>query len=138
MRIGRTVSIFPVVTLAAVLFTTPVRADDSRVARLTPQVQALLNELSKMEGAQPAPEAAPTPAPAMPATPAPTAPVSSPAPATGLKRVATLTATALRTGALGTSRLMPSAPLSGRGLTGGAPRLSADDWRQLFPLQDLK
>jgi hypothetical protein len=100
-------------------------------------VQALLDELLKADGAQPASESDSTPTPAAAPSAAP-APVASGTKSVGQKAVSMLMSIALKTGTLGSSHLASSGLLGGRGLTGGTPTLSAADWRQLFPLKDSK
>ncbi len=137
----KTSSILPVVAfvaLSAVLFTTPVRADDPPApVKLTPEVQALLKDLLKQMDVDPE-ETKPQATPAAPTAPPATAPATSSTPVTAPKTEPAPSSTSLRTGSLQTSGLQPSASLGGRGMAGGTPRLSIADWRLLFPLRDQK
>jgi hypothetical protein len=88
------------------------------------QLQKLLNQLLKDTQATEADDGAPKPAPAPPAT--------APAPATAQKPASALGATGLTTPTLRSAHVMPSGPIDGHGMKGGTPRLSDDDWHQLF------
>lgn len=128
----KTLSLVSATVFCATLLPAPTRADDPPAIKLAPQIQAMLAELLKNAEGEPAADAAPAnPPPAPPATattPAATAPAAK-APGTAANQPVT----SLQTGTLRTGSLMTSAPLGGHGLTGGTPRLTAEEWRQLFP-----
>lgn len=104
----------------------PTRADDSEVIKLTPQIQAMLSQLLKAADADAAEEAKPD---SPSSTPAPT-----PEAAGSQQPKASPLSTALRTSSLRTGGLATST-LGGHGLLGGAPRLTNEEWRQLFPVR---
>jgi hypothetical protein len=87
------------------------------------QLQKLLNQLLKdtkaAETEENAPDRSPTPPAAAPAV-------------AGQKSASPLSVTGLTTSTLKPAHLMPSGPLDGHGTKGGTPRLSDDDWHQLF------
>jgi hypothetical protein len=115
-----------------VLFLAPARAEEPTPITLTPEMQALLAELLKSAG-QTAPEAAPVPdpVPAAPNAPVVTAREAKPP----LGSTSSLKTSSLTTSTLTAGSLAPSTSLNGRGTAGGSPRLSNDDWRQLFPVR---
>lgn len=104
------------------------RAAEPVPQQLTPELQALLADLLKQMQAEA--EVAPAPAPAPVAVP-----VASGAPA----KAPLGSATRLRTGGLSAgglagASLAPSGAVGGRGQT-GVPRLSKEEWRVIFPVQ---
>jgi len=121
----------PLFSLTMMLAT--VRAAEPAPPSLTPELQAVLADLLKQMQAEaevdPGPEPAPAPAPQ--AAVVPVAPVAPAKPPLG-------TASSLRTGSLSTgglagASLAPSGSVGGRGQT-GAPRLSKEEWRVVFPV----
>ena len=120
-------SLFSTVALAFALIAAPVRADKPHPAATSPEMQALVAQLLQAVAAAQA-----EPAPVPPAAPAA---VVAPAP-TAIPRVASSLQTGrLVTGSLRITSLTPSAPIGGRGTTGGIPRLNDEDWRLLFPIK---
>jgi hypothetical protein len=121
--------------LAATVSSLPARGEEpdaSQVAKLTPQLQAMLNDLLKAadgDAAAPAPAAPVAPAAA---TAPPTTSSARPSTATSTSLSSrpsstSLGSTSLHTSSLRTGHLGASASLS------GAPRMNDDEWRQLFP-----
>lgn len=104
------------------------RAAEPVPPQLPPELQALLADLLKQMQAEA--EVDPSPAPQAAAVPAaPTAPAKPPLGS----------ASSLRTGGLSTSGLVgaslaPAGSVGGRGQM-GAPRLSKEEWRVIFPIQ---
>lgn len=133
-------SLVSLTVLAATIFSFSARGeepDPSQIAKLTPQLQAMLKDLLKAadgDAADPAPAAPVAPAAVAPSTP--TTP-SRPAPASATSATSTahsarsprtsLGSTSLQTSSLRTGHLGASPSLT------GAPRLNDDEWRQLFP-----
>jgi len=115
----------PILSLTMVLASA--RAAEPVPQQLTPELQALLADLLKQMQA----EAEMDPATAPQAAAVPVAPVAPAKPPLG-------SASSLRTGSLSTGRLAgaslaPSGSVGGRGQV-GAPRLSKEEWRVLFPV----
>ncbi|MEI9894309.1 MAG: hypothetical protein WDN28_10610 [Chthoniobacter sp.] len=126
-------SFLSAMVLAATVLAKPARADEpplSDVTKLTPQIQAMLAELYKAANLDPAADA-PTPA-ASTSTPIPSAPAAPAAPP--VKMRAPLS-TALHTSSLRTGGLTTSGSLGGHGALDGAPRLTSEEWRELFPVR---
>ncbi|HSI14699.1 MAG TPA: hypothetical protein VK961_21785 [Chthoniobacter sp.] len=132
-------SLVSLTVLAFAVFSPSAHADEpdaAQIAKLVPQLQAMLNELMKANGgeamdpapATPAAPAAPTPAATTTFTPTTSATTALPSTAhTSRSSRTALGSTALQTSSLRTGHLGPSPSLT------GAPRLNDDEWRQLFP-----
>jgi hypothetical protein len=108
----------------------PMDPMEKALPELITQIQKLMNHLLEDANIE-LDEDAKGPAPAA-------APTTSAAPRqAGQSRLGpwstALTTGTLRTPTLRGAQLTPSGPLGGRGLKGGAPRLSAAEWRQIFP-----
>jgi hypothetical protein len=108
----------------AALFSIPTRAEEPQAVKLTPQIQAMLAQMLKATEAQLGEDAEPADPETAPAGDAPKSRSALKEPSAGLS-----------TGGLRTGSLMTSAPLGGRGLVGGAPRMTNEEWRQRFPLR---
>lgn len=130
-------SLVSLMVLTVTVLSQPARGDEpdaAQIAKLTPQLQAMLNELLKAadgDATDPAPAAPTAPPPATPAhlsvSTAPATPsLTSPASGSRSPRTA-LGSTMLQTSSLRTGHLGSSTSLS------GAPRWNDDEWRQIFP-----
>ena len=133
-------SLVSLTVLAAAVFSLSARGeepDPSQIARLAPQLQALLKDLLKAadgDAADPAPAAPFAPAAVTPSTPTAS---SRPATASGTSLASAAHgarssrtspgSTALHTSSLRTGHLGASPTLT------GAPRWNDDEWRQIFP-----
>ena len=110
------------------------RAAEPTPQQLTPELQALLADLLKQmqAGAEVDPAPAPEPAPAPQAAAVPVAPVAPAKPPLG--SASSLRTGGLSTGGLAGASLAPSGSVGGRGQA-GVPRLSKEEWRVIFPVQ---
>jgi hypothetical protein len=116
-------SLFSATLLGLVALSLPTHADEADAIPLTPQQKALLSQLLKSMDLDEAKE--------QPAPPPSTTPDGSDK-ATKPKHSEPMTSS-LSTGSLRTGHLGTSASLGGHGTQGGTPRMTNDEWRQLFP-----
>lgn len=124
--------LLPTLSVGLTLLFTPARAEDAVPTTLTPEMQELIAQLLKA-----AAESRRDPAPAAEPVPQPSAPKEAKAPAPAVAK-SSLRTSGLTTGRLTTATLTPSAPLDGRGTTGGTPRFSAEEWRALFVSKSVR
>ncbi len=118
---------FSTVAVAFVFTAAPLRADELHPAAASADMQALVAQLLQAVTAAPS-----EPAPVLAAAPAgAVAPVPKAIP----RATSSLQTGRLMNGSLRTASLAPSAPLGGRGMTGGVARLNDEDWRLLFPVK---
>ena len=122
----KTLSLVSLIVLSTTVLSLSARGEEppvSQTVKLTPQIQAMLAELLKAADADPAAEDSST---GNPATASATA-----APAEKIKPPLS---TALHTNSLRTGGLSTGS-LGGHGTLDGAPRMTKEEWRQMFPVR---
>jgi hypothetical protein len=113
-----------ILIFTAAIFAAPLHGEDAQPAP-APDINQLIVQLqAALRAAGANPESIREPAPVQ-------APQASAQP----QRKPQYTS-ALRTGGLATGSLQASSSIGGRGTTGGAPRLTTEEWRMLFPAKD--
>lgn len=116
-------TLFPATLFGLAVLSMPTYADEADAPKLTSEQKAVLTQLLKSMDLDGANE--------QPATPPSTAPGDPEKPAKPKQNEPI--ATSLSTGSLRTGHLGTSASLGGHGTQGGTPRMTNDEWRQLFP-----